>query len=484
MARPRPSSDTGQPAQSSALQQVMIALMVLVVAAVAALAASPKLLVVTGLRASNAPSTIPASLFAPPPPSDAPQQTAVGSGVVGTAPGLAAKGALNGATVSARVNEVPKTSIQTTGGVVIDPATGTVLANSGGTQLLIPASNLKTLTVLALLDAVGPDQRFTTTVVSAAPGTIILVGGGDPYLASAPSTTYPSPPTTLELASRTASALKKQGVASVTLTYDDSLFSGPEWHPSWPGGYIDQVTPITALMVDGGHPKNQPRSQQPAGDAARTFAAQLTAAGVKVTTVGGRAKAPASATTVASIESLPVAALVQNAMLHSDNTATEMLFRQVALASGQPGSFEGGEAAVKQRLTALGIWQQGAVVTDGCGLSRDNRVSAMMLGQAWRLAATTPRLMAMLQGLPVSGVSGTLATRFNQPETDQGRGWVHAKTGTLTHVSALSGWLITKDEHVMVFAFIVNNTDQGNDWMARKWLDLVTTRLSQCGCTK
>ncbi len=143
------------------------------------------------------------------------------------------------------------------GAEVVDPRTGRVLFARGASTLIQPASTTKLVTAIAALDVLGPSARFTTRVVSGtSPGSIVLVGGGDPTLAAgpAPASDYPQPATLKALATATARALHGQGRHSVRLSYDASLFTGPPLAPGWPTAYITtgNVTAITSLEVDQG----------------------------------------------------------------------------------------------------------------------------------------------------------------------------------------------------------------------------------------
>ena len=91
---------------------------------------------------------------------------------------------------------------------VLDVETGDVLAASNADQLLVPASNTKLLTVTALLSVFDGTETFDTTVVSPAPGQLVLVGGGDPLLASVASGGTPKRASLEELAAKTAEKLK------------------------------------------------------------------------------------------------------------------------------------------------------------------------------------------------------------------------------------------------------------------------------------
>ena len=111
---------------------------------------------------------------------------------------------------------------------------------------------MKLLTSTAALSILGPDHTFKTSVVSPKRGQIILVGGGDPYLARKAGADYPKRATINGLARATANRLKQDKIKKVSLGYDSSLFKGPAWNPRWPAYYSDSVSRTSALWVDEG----------------------------------------------------------------------------------------------------------------------------------------------------------------------------------------------------------------------------------------
>ncbi|NLE98319.1 MAG: D-alanyl-D-alanine carboxypeptidase/D-alanyl-D-alanine-endopeptidase [Propionibacterium sp.] len=362
---------------------------------------------------------------------------------------------------------------------VRDAATGEVLASRNDATGLIPASNTKTLTVLAVFNAFDGDERFATTVVAPEAGAIVLVGGGDPLLRSepAPADTYPRPPSLRELATATAEALLADGTTTVTLGFDESRFEGSGWAETWPSGYRSQVTEISALWADEGR-ANGGRSRTPALEAAQVFAEQLGELGV---TVDGEPSAAAgSGEELARVESLPVHVLAEQAMVRSNNSFTEVLGFQLAHHTGHPTTFAGSTAAIQEQLTGLGLWEENTRLDDASGLSRSNRFSAGLLARANLALVTEPRLTAVLDGLPVAGVTGTLAERFSDPLARPARGVARAKTGTLSFVSSLAGTTTTDDGAVVVFAFMANG--QVNGWFAKHWEDQAVGIITGCGC--
>lgn len=349
------------------------------------------------------------------------------------------------------------------------------LLYSAGTGAAIPASTLKLLTAAAALETLGPEYTFETTVVSAAPRRVVLVGGGDPLL---------SEPDLRSLARQTAAHLAATG-GPVRVGYDISLFSGPAVNPSWPPSYVSEgvVSPIQALWVDEGRdPDGLGRVADPAATAAALFAAVLVKAGVRVAGPPTKTEAPTAPAALATVSSDPLGLLVEHTLETSDNEAAEVLARQVGLATSGQGSFAGGVRGILETLDILGIPTAGATLYDGSGLSRDNRVDPDTLTAALEVAGSPdhPELRSVTSGLPVAGFTGSLVDRFET--TASGRGFVRAKTGTLSGVSGLSGIVTDRDGTAMVFAFLADRIDLVDTLDARAALDAATSALADCRC--
>ncbi|MFI6814259.1 D-alanyl-D-alanine carboxypeptidase/D-alanyl-D-alanine-endopeptidase [Nonomuraea sp. NPDC050328] len=354
------------------------------------------------------------------------------------------------------------------GAVVIDVATGERLYAANADEGVIPASTTKIVTGAAALASLGPDTRLTTRVVQGrTANTIVLVGGGDPTLAgpSAKSSgAYPRPATLATLAQRTAEALKDKGLTKVTLSFDDSLFTGPSSASGWKSNYIPdgEVAPVTALMIDSGKAnpaQSAPRVADPSRHAATAFAKLLAKYGVSVGKTVAAATAPAGAAELAQVQSAPVYALVERTLTRSDNDVAEALAHHVGLKEGFGGSFDGGIKGVQQALKRVGV-TKGIVVTDGSGLSIKNRISAGALAQLVALASSPAHtdLRAVVSGMPIAGFSGTLGNgrRFTSPQSKTEVGLVRAKTGTLNNVNTLAGFATTRDGRLVSFAFLAD----------------------------
>jgi serine-type D-Ala-D-Ala carboxypeptidase/endopeptidase (penicillin-binding protein 4) len=382
--------------------------------------------------------------------------------------------------------------------IVTDPLTGQVLLSQGGLQLATPASTAKLGTAVAALSVLGPNARFTTRVVSAGPGEIILVGGGDPTLAvnTYPASDYPRPATLASLAAATARALKAAGRTSVRLDFDTSLYSGPGLAPGWPVSYVStgNVTQIVPLEVDqgrltaAGNPEDsddpgnfQPRAAHPAEMATDAFAALLHSDGITVSYPPAQQAAPAGAAVLASVSSPPLSAMVEQMLAESNNVIAENVARHVALATGYPATFAGAAAAVTAVLRRLGV-STGFDMVDGSGLSPMDAVAPATLAKLFQLAIARPRLRGMLASLPVAGFSGTLSSggsAFGGISGDA-LGAVRAKTGNLASVTSLAGLVYDKDGTLLAFAIMADQVTALDG--AASAIDQAAAGLAGCGC--
>lgn len=377
-------------------------------------------------------------------------------------------------------------------GIVIDPETGEVLWELNADSARVPASSMKVLTAATLLSSVNPTDRLVTKVVRGSePGQIVFVGGGDVTLSARPDgapTVLPGGPTIADLADQITAA----GVEVTSIVLDTSHWSGPEmaegWHedevtgtPQVAQGF---VTPMQALMVDADrvdpNSDNSIRTGTPAMTAGMALARALGDESIPISS----GTAPEGAEVVAQVESQPFATLIAQSLERSDNVLSEALAREAALDRGLPGSFDGFGFAVRDTLESLDIDTAGVVVKDGSGMSNGNRVPIRVLAQVMThvVAGDPPEQSVMLAGLPLAGVSGTLAEndRFTQPETEAGRGWVRAKTGSLDDTYALVGYVPDVDGRLLVFGFN-SNAVIGNP---TRWAqDALAAALRGCGCS-
>jgi D-alanyl-D-alanine carboxypeptidase/D-alanyl-D-alanine-endopeptidase (penicillin-binding protein 4) len=370
-------------------------------------------------------------------------------------------------------------------GTVVDPASGTVLWDRAADRAVTPGSTAKLVTASAALLTLDPTERLVTRVLPGGqPGTIVLVGGGDPTLTALPVGTrgvYPNPSRLGELADE----VRASGTPVERIVVDLSRYSGGGLAEGWDardiqGGFI---TPIEPLMLDGGRidpfVPDTPRITDPGLAAGRAFAELL---GVDPANVSLGTAPEYNVKSLALVSSAPVAELVEHTIRTSDNVLAEVLAREVALARDIDASFTGAADEVAGALRQAGFDTAGLVMVDGSGLSTRDRVPARLLAALLAAAAKpsqgprdTQFLRPLITGLPVAGGDGTLDDRF----TGVGRGVVRAKTGTLTGVSSLAGVVTDADGRLLVFALMSSGTSPAD---ARPRLDALAGALSGCGC--
>jgi serine-type D-Ala-D-Ala carboxypeptidase/endopeptidase (penicillin-binding protein 4) len=376
------------------------------------------------------------------------------------------------------------------GGVVLDPATGTVLWERDPTRALTPGSTGKILTAAAALLTLNPTDVLVTRVVAGPdPGTVVLVGGGDPTLTALPSGktgVYPDPSRLTDLAEQVKKAVPG-GVKKVLI--DTSLYQGPTLAQGWLPSDVAAgfAIPIVPLMLDGARADpslpDGPRVPDPAMAAGKALAGLLDVGTDKV----AAGTAAPDAKRLASVSSAPVAELVETALRNSDNALAEILARQVAIQRQAEPTFTGAAAQVLAALGQAGFDTSGAEMHDGSGLSTLDRVPPRLLGALLSAAAApadgprdTEFLRPVLSGLPVAGGDGTLEDRYaTDGSAAAGRGVVRAKTGTLTGVNSLAGVVTDADGRLLVFALMANGDNAAT---VRPRMDAFAAALSGCGC--
>lgn len=403
--------------------------------------------------------------------------------------------------LAARLNETLKTDgAGNFTGVVQDARTGEVLFDRSGDEVRVPASNMKLLTAAAALRTLGPERRFSTRAVAgAAPGSVVLTGGGDVLLGAGESV----PGAVLghaglaSLAQSAVRALQDDGVsAPLSVQLDDSLFTGPALNPAWNLEDVaaGEMAPLFPLALNSARfdpaTTTGPRPQDAAMGAAEAFHAQLAAAAgaAGLTVAPGVARVTAGTDdagtrVLAEVQSATVGQQVDLMLRTSDNYLTEAIGRMAALAAGHPGSNDGAVAAVLQQLEDLKIPAATLRAADVSGLALANRVSARQLSEVVRTmtSGADTRLRAGLAGFPVAGLTGTLGDRYvDDAATAGGAGLVRAKTGTLNTVIALSGYVVDADGRLLVFSFIGNGLTPGAGNKAA--LDRTASVLAGCGC--
>ena len=159
---------------------------------------------------------------------------------------------------------------------------------------------------------------------------------------------------------------------------------------------------------------------------------------------------------LAEHQSLPLREDIKVINKVSQNLHCEMLLRTLGQVTAGEGSTRAGLDALQAFLSQAGVEQEGFYLTDGSGLSRTTLVAPEAVVKLLEFMARAPHFQDYFDSLPVAGVDGLLADRFSGTRAE---GRLRAKTGTLTHVNALSGYMDLPAGTRLVFSII------GNDYL-------------------
>ncbi len=410
-------------------------------------------------------------------------------------------------------------------------ADGRVLYTRNSEKLVMPASNMKLLTMAVAAEKLGWDFRFETKLDAAGTvtdgaltGDLVVVGGGDP---SIDSQNFGASP----LFDEWAESLRAAGIRRVEgrLIGDDNLFDdtviGPGWAWDylgdgyaagssalnynentaviriWPGATVGaparvELSPtghglaltstVTTSAADGTPSMSQFRQpgtkalllngtipldralivrtaaiENPTQFFVNGFKAALEARGIAVR--GGAWDIDALTTppvetsrrTLATRRSLPLSSLGAYFLKESQNFYGEAILKTLGQRLGRSGSTTAGRRVVNETLTTWGIPEDSYLMYDGSGLSRYNYVSADAIVFLFKHVWSDERQRGpFLAALPVGGQDGTLGLRMRNTVL---AGRVQAKTGTISNVRSLSGFLVTESGERLVFSMIANH---------------------------
>jgi serine-type D-Ala-D-Ala carboxypeptidase/endopeptidase (penicillin-binding protein 4) len=408
-----------------------------------------------------------------------------------------------------------------------------LLYERNSAKLVIPASNMKIVTLAVAAERLGWGFTYETRLEAAGPiengvlrGDLVVVGTGDPSIVSldfAPAALF----------AEWATALWDAGIRQVDgrVIGDDRAFDSDGLGPGWafdylaegyaaptgalsynenevvlrawpgpsagtparieltpPGHLLDVVNEIQTGAADArtvidlfrfpGSSRLVVRGRVPASGAVvtrtttvdnptRFFAEGLRLAildrGIQV--VGGAWDADQMAGAIAGPDrrvitrrtSQPLSSLAGYFMKVSQNFYAETLLKTIGRAAtpAEPGSVATGRRAVRETLTAWGVPEDAYEPHDGSGLSRYDYVTAGAIVTILRHVWDDERLRGpFVASLPVAGRDGTLASRMRNTVLDVN---VQAKTGTISNVRSLSGYLETRSGEKIVFSMIVNH---------------------------
>ncbi len=342
----------------------------------------------------------------------------------------------------------------------VDANDDRVLFSDQAASRRIPASNEKLFTTAAFLSKLGPTERLSTRAYprgeltgarhSVLSGDLVVVGDGDPAFGTARFARAHDQP--VSRVSELAGNIAQQGVRRITgsVLADDSIFD----RERRAGPYL---SPLSGLSFNDGF-DGAGYAHDPELVAAKALKKALRKRGVRVAGRVGRANLPKGMLEhdpLAKVESPTVARLVEETNVPSNNFFAEMLLKRLAATGGKRGTRDRGARRVEAFADSVGTSVQ---ASDGSGLSRHNRVSPEQVGKLLAAMATDDENgSAFVDSLPVAGREGTVADRMRGTAAE---GNCHTKTGTLSDVSALSGYC-TAGGHTVVFSVLNNSVDIG-----------------------
>ena len=424
-------------------------------------------------------------------------------------------------------------------GILIEPLSPTTnrpLYNREGDRYFIPASNAKLLTTAAALRQLGSEFRIRTSIYQTSASSLRVVGRGDPSLTDVQlrdlaqqlkrqgvrnvqrlvvddgyfqgdtlNLTWDWEDVQSDYGAAVNSLILNQNAVELTLSpqqvgqplrvsWADAI-AAKQWRLENNSLTAKAATPdslaITAVL---GQPLLQIKGQlgvdaepeviglpvlNPGEYFLQHFRNVLVAEGISVERATLESnRGVAGAQELAKIESPPLATLLVETNQESNNLYAEVLLRSLGTGASRD-STELGLKKLKETLTALGVDPQSYSLADGSGLSRQNLVSPEAIVQTLKRMAQTPQATIYRASLPTAGANGTLGRRFLNTAA---QGNLQAKTGTLTGVSALSGYLDVPGYQPLVFSIMVNQSDQ-SPTTQRQAIDeivLLLTRLRSC----
>ena len=327
-----------------------------------------------------------------------------------------------------------------------DLDTGKLLEGDQPDLALVPASTTKVVSTYALLKTWKPDFVLETEVWGdlkdgVVQGDLTFKGSGDPFLTS-------------ERLWLLAQDLKTKGVTRVLgrIRLDQSAFDAQRYGNGWANTSADTTPPVLPLSVNFNRIGGK-IVQDPEGLAVGVIQTLLQSAGITTDGAVTQGDVPKK---LLSFPSLPLRDLIIDINKYSNNFMVEMLVKRLGEGHWPQG--------IKQiqafYAKVLGLGPDQITLTDGSGLSKDNRLSARTLATilraAWNDFEVGPELVDSLK------VIGGEPWKLHIKDPNLTRR-VRVKTGHLDFVTSACGYLQTLDGSRRVFAVILNGTATDED---------------------
>ncbi len=363
------------------------------------------------------------------------------------------------ATIKQRLDRLMYSDIfQTTtvGMYVYDLTTNAVLYKYNEKQLMRPASTMKMITAVTALDRLGGDYKYRTKLNYTGDiangvlnGNIYIKGDFDPMFDT----------TDLDML---IDCIKDMGIRTISgnVYMDLSMKDNDRLGEGW--CWDDDNPTLTPLLLSG------------KDEFAIKFKNSLLSNGIKYEGLMRVGNTPQDAKSIVTV-SRKLTDLLPQMMKNSDNLYAEALFYQLAASATSSGSASAkqGRQAVNKLIKKLGFDTSGYYVADGSGLSLYNYVSPELETEFLKYAYKNKDIFDVLyKSMPIAGVDGTLNDRMR---SGYAHGNVHAKTGTVTRVSALAGYCTAANGHLICFSII--NMGIPKAAVGRKFQDAVCESL-------
>ncbi len=327
------------------------------------------------------------------------------------------------------------------------------------------------LTGFFALSYLDPSETLSTGV-SVEGSTLYLWGEGDLTLAPGegdPNAAY-GRAGVADLAARVADGLSGE-TGPFQLVYQANFTSerrSPAWYEQ---DVLDFAGDLSAFAIDTG--RTYPGAWEFVPDSAEAVAQALSESlgevGVGVSAIVAGGVPPATAKTVAEVESAPLIDQIRFMLETSDNTMAEQLCHLADAAAGQEApTFESSTTRLVETLQAAGVDTSGTVIYDCSGLNKHNRVPPRALLQAMQASFDTPGTAVLTRLLPVAAVSGTLSSRL---EEGDGAANYAAKTGSLGRTSTVAGIGSTRSGGTIYVLVGVDDVPDDGAWYAREPID-------------
>ena len=302
----------------------------------------------------------------------------------------------------------------------------------------VPASNQKLLMSMALFDAINPQATFRTTAATTSipspvlEGDLWVLGHGDPSITGGGrfGRELPFEPTKLGALAR---EIADTGVTRIKgRVMGNTGYFAHDWYaPGWKSDFAEKYIALPSALTYDGNSVGDEHIGDPERRAAASLTRKLESLGVEVVGKPGADQAPAGLVDVATVESPPLQTMVRFMNRRSSNFFAEVFGKRLGVErSGIPGTIAKGAAAITAWASGLGV---GLVAHDSSGLSYENKVAPGGMVRLLGYAEDRPWGEALRTSLPAAG-EGTLEHRLNGVR-------LRAKTGTLTDISALSGYV-------------------------------------------